>query len=482
MKNIPFWQDINTTKTYPTLKKDIDADVLIIGAGITGSNVFYQLKDTNLKIVMVEKNKIGFGCSSRSSAKITFLQENIYTKINNNYNKETSYLYYKSQKDAIKIIVNIIKKENIDCDFKKTESYLYTMNSQNISKIKKEEEILKSFGENIKKITTLPNNRKVKYGISVSNTYLFHPLKFIEQLVQKSINDHNMVYENTTIIKIEKTKDVFKCYTKNNIINAKYVVLSLHYPYFLIPYFTPLKCYIEKSYLGLTNYNNEKDFCAINLDKPLISLRTYNNNLLFVSESKNLAFAFNDLEMVNNFFNNTNISDYDYLWSNHDLMTLDRLPLIGFIKDNLILATGYNTWGNTNGILAGAIIKDLILKKENKYQKIFDPYRNFNAYKYINYPINIFSNTYSFINSKINKNKSYYKKNPYFTKRNGKNIAIYKDSKGICHVVYNRCPHLKCSLIFNEIEKTWDCPCHGSRFDIDGKCIMGPSNYDIRYK
>ncbi len=482
MKNIPVWQDNLKSKNYPSLKENIDVDVLIIGGGITGCNTFYQFKDTNLKVALVEKNKIGMGCSSRSSAKITFLQENIYTKLKNTFDRGASFLYYKSQKEAIRVINDIIKKENIDCDLKKVKSCLYTIDSNNIYKIKKEGELLKSFGEKVENIKTLPSGVEVVDGISVSDTFLFHPLKYMIEIVKKSITDNNKVYEDTNIIKIERVGNSFKCYTKTNIINAKYVILSLHYPYFLIPYLMPLKCYIEKSYLGLIESKTKDDFSAINIEKPLISLRKSDNQLLIVSESRNLAFASNNSVMVDNFYNNTNISNYDYLWSNHDLITFDRLPLIGFIDDNLLLATGYNTWGNSNGIIASVIVKDLVLGKDNKYKKIFDPRRCFNKGKIINYPINLFSNIYSFISSKINKNKSYYDGNPYFTKKDGKNIAIYKDDDGTEHIVYNKCPHLKCSLVFNKIEKTWDCPCHGSRFDIDGKCIIGPSNYDITYK
>lgn len=481
MKNIPVWQDTLKTRNYPSLSKNIDVDVLIVGGGITGCNTFYQFKDTNLKVALVEKNKIGMGCSSRSSAKITFLQENIYTKLSKSFDRGVSFLYYKSQKEAIRVVKDIIEKENIDCDFKKVKSYLYTIDSNNINKIKKEEELLKTFGEKTSSIKTLPNRMKCD-GISVDNTYLFHPLKYIEYLVEKSITSNNKVYEDTSVIKIERVNNSFKCYTKNNIINAKYVVLALHYPFFLIPYLMPLKCYIEKSYLGLTNFKSKTDFSAINIEKPLLSFRSFNNYLLTVSESRNLANSSNNKDMVDNFYNNTNSSNYDYLWSNHDLITLDKLPLIGFIDDNLLLATGYNTWGNSNSVIASTIIKDLILGKDNRYSKIFDPKRCFNVSKFINYPINIFSNTYSFISSKVNKNKSYYNGNPYFTKKDGKSIAIYKDSKGIEHIIYNRCPHLKCGLVFNDVEKTWDCPCHGSRFDLDGKCIMGPSNYDISYK
>ena len=483
MKNISIWQDtVNNNDKYDSLKENLDLDVLIIGGGITGCSTFYQFKDDNIKVALVEKNRLGSGASSRSSAKITFLQENIYTKLTNIFGKDKAHLYYKSQKEALENIYNIINKENIDCDLKVSNSYLYTINSTNIKKIEEEARILSSFNEKITFISQLPNKTKIESGFYVDNTYTFHPLKFIKEIVKKSISSNHMVYENTKIIKIEKQKDYFKCFTSNNMIKAKKVILALHYPYFLFPYLMPLKCYLEKSFLTCSLIKDKYEFNAINIEKPLKSIRYYNNYLLMVSSSTNLAFASNSEKMVKDLVNNTNIDNYDYIWSNYDLITLDHLPLVGFIDNNLLISTGYNTWGNTNGVLASFIIKDLIYNKNNIYQELFDPKRGFNRQKIINYPLNIFSSAYSFVDSKINKNKAFYQNNPYFTKRDGKNIAIYKDNKGIEHIVYNKCPHLKCSLVFNKVEKTWDCPCHGSRFDIDGNCIMGPSKYNIGYK
>ena len=483
MKNISIWQDtVNDSGKYDALKENIEVDILIIGGGITGCSTFYQFKNDNIKVALVEKNRLGSGASSRSSAKITFLQEDIYTRLNNTFGRDKAYLYYRSQKEALKIVSDIVESEKIDCDFKTSKSYLYTLDSSNIKKIEQERNIVSSFKEKTTSIKKLPNGMRIESGFYVNDTYIFHPLKFIKEIVKKSISLNHRVYENTKIIKIEKEKDYFKCYTEKNIIKTKKIVLALHYPYFLMPYLMPFKCYLEKSFLICSSVKNSYDFYAINIEKPLKSIRYYNDYLLTVSSSANLAFASNSRKMVDDLEKNTNITNYDYVWSNYDLMTLDHLPLIGYIDDNLILSTGYNTWGNSNGILASTIIKDLINNKYNIYKELFDPRRAFNKQKLINYPINIFSNLYSFIDSKINKNKVFYNGNPRFTKINGKSVAIYKDNKGKEHIIYNKCPHLGCSLVFNEIEKTWDCQCHGSRFDLDGKCIMGPSNYDIGYK
>ena len=142
------------------------------------------------------------------------------------------------------------------------------------------------------------------------------------------------------------------------------------------------------------------------------------------------------------------------------------MPYIGSItKDNtFLIACGYNTWGMTNSILASIIIRDIILNKDNPYISLFSPKRNFNLSKIIRFPIDIKSNIKALIKS---------------TKTNVNNS---KDELNKEHIVLNKCPHLKCGLVFNEIEKTWDCLCHGSRFDIDGKCLEGPSNYDITFK
>ena len=145
----------------------------------------------------------------------------------------------------------------------------------------------------------------------------------------------------------------------------------------------------------------------------------------------------------------------------------------------MFLGTGYNTWGMTNGSLAGEIISSLILKKDNKYKDLMAPKRALNLSKLERLPSDIYGNIKAFIKS--NKNNVNNKKVINKTIK-GKKVLVYVDEKGKEHIVLNKCPHLKCGIVFNEIEKTWECLCHGSRFDIDGKLINGPSNFDITFK
>ena len=481
MKSI--WLDNIDFDVNENLNKDIDVDVLIIGGGITGLSVSYHLLDSNLKVCLVEKNIIGHGVTARTTGKLTYLQEQIYSKLNNTFGFDKTKLYLDSQIEAIKIVTNIIKKNNINCDFQIVDSYLFTNNNKDIRKIKKEKDLLEKLKIKVEECTELPDLKKIKYGIKVSDTAVFHPLKYLNSL-KKLCNNKIDIYENTKIISIDKKDNLYICKTKTNTIKAKKIVLAMHYPYFLFPFMMPLKTHLEKSYICAYETDYDLKFSAITPSKPTLSLRYLNNDKIYkivLNNSHNIAFKNNDKQLFNNLLNNTKIKP-KYIWSNKDIITNDNLPYIGLIKENMFLATGYNTWGMTNASIAGKIISDMILNNQNIYIDLFNPKRNLNISKLVNFPINLYSNIKSFLESKLVKNKSWYSRRVIFKKVNGKSIAIYIDENNKKHIVYNKCPHLKCSLIFNEKEKTWDCPCHGSRFDIDGKCIEGPSNYDIVYK
>ena len=484
LKNYSIWSEEIKNK-YSKLEKDIEVDVLIVGGGMTGISTAYHLKDSNLKVCLVEKNNIGSGVTSKTTGKLTYLQENIYSKLKNYHGYDKTKLYLESQKDAINLVKDIIDKEQINCNFEKVKSYTFTNRESN--KYSKEKDISKKLKINFEETNTLPNKEKVYNAFYVDDTYVFHPIKYINSLANICNKNNIDIYENTCILSIVKEKNYYVCKTQNNIIKTKNVVFAIHYPYFLIPFETPLKTYIEKSYIEAFKVDKNYMYSAISISKPTISTRFYSDKdksyQIYLSNSHNTCIHDNDLK---NFYKliKQNNNEPEYLWSNKDIITNDYLPFIGSLKNDnsMLIGTGYNTWGMTNGSLAGKILSDIILNKENKYIELFNPKRSINLGKTINFPIILGSNILSFSKSKIYKQKSWYSNNVKFEKRNGKNIAIYTDEKKREHIVYNLCPHLKCSLIFNEIERTWDCPCHGSRFDIDGNSIEGPSNYNISYK
>ena len=479
MKNYSIWLDGMEESNVKVLNEDKDVDVIIIGGGITGLSVAYNLFDSNLKVCLVERNLVGHGVSSRTTGKLTYLQELIYSKLNKNFNTDKVRLYLNSQKDAIKIVKDIVDKYKIDCDLKRVDSYVYTNIEKEVKNIENEKDLLDFFGIDVFESKTLPNNKKCKKAIYVKDTYVFHPLKYIYGL-KKIVENKIDIYEKTCINKVEKENNNYICKTDKYKIKAKKVVFATHYPYFLIPYLFPLKCYLEKSYITAFKLNKTYNFSAITSSKPVESIRYHNNYEIYLSNSHNLCVKNDDKNNFKKVMDKIDIKP-DFIWSNKDIITSDNIPYIGTIDENMYISTGYNTWGMTNSAIGGKIIGDLILSNKNKYIKLFSPNRSLNIFKIMNFPLNISSNIKSFVGSKINKNKSWYK-NIKFKKIEGKEVGIYIDENKKEHIVYNKCPHLKCGLTFNEVEKTWDCCCHGSRFDIDGNCIEGPSNYSITYK
>ena len=480
MKNFSIWKKGFPYNVCDKLNKNIAVDVLIIGGGMTGMNTAYNLKDSKLKVCVVERNNIGFGKTLRTTGKLTYLQDKNILKINKYHglSKVKDYIY--SQIKGINRIRDIIENESINCNLEENKGYVFSFDSDNsLSKLGK---IFDDIGVKYKKEIKKNNGEKI-YIISCDESYVFHPLKYLYGLKDICLKNNIDIYENTNIISIDKNKNEYECKTSDNyIVKAKYVVLALHYPYFLKPFYFPFKSYIIKSYIEGFKVSNNKMYNAISIDKPVVSTRFYSDGImnyqLLLSFSHNLAFNKSDKENFRK-LKEYGKSNPDYAWSNMDIMTIDSLPYIGRIKDNenIFIGTGYNAWGMVNSVIAGDEISNLILNGKSKYNNLFDPQRGINKGFVINFPLVMYSNLYSFIKSKITKNN-----NLRYELHNGKKVAIYTDENNIEHKVYTLCPHLKCSLKFNEIEKTWDCPCHSSRFDIDGNLLEGPSNYNIKYK
>ena len=451
-----------TKYEYPKLEEDIEVDILIIGGGITGISSLYHLKDTNLKVALVEQNKIGHGVTLNSTGKLTYLQNDLLYKIKNNFGVDILNKYIDSQIDGINEIVNTIEKENIDCDLEKVNSTLYTNKENEISKLKELERILNNRGLKTHK----SNNELVesKYMFDTESTYIFHPVKFIHGLV----NNNSPIYENTSIKRIKKQNDYYICYTDNHEIKTKWVIIASHYPYFQIPFLFPIKGSLEKSYISASIYKSNP-ISSISYSNPFISIRTHKDYLIYLSNTHILSKKDNkdSYKNLENKLKKLNLKP-DYLWTNIDIMSNDSIPYIGLIKENMLIATAYNTWGLTNGFLAGHILSDIILNKKNKYIELFDPKRK-NIYKTIKIFKCACETIEGYVKGLITKND-----NISYDKVNNTKVLIYSNN-----IVNRKCPHFGCYLIFNEEEKTWDCPCHGSRFSLSGKCISGPSNHNI---
>lgn len=461
--DVMFW---NTN--FPSLSTDKfvrELDVAIIGGGITGLSTAYYLRDSNLKVAVFEQGKIGMGVTSRSTAKITYLQGDIYQRLG-----DKAKSYYLSQKEAIWELLKIIEDGNISCELEEVPSILFCLNKENDSKIRAEKQLLESFGAHPYEVEH-PN---ISSGIGISDSYVFHPLKFLSGLSNTLISKV-LIYENTLVFDMKKENGRYLIHTTNGDFFAKNVVIANHYPFFLLPNLFPLKTYVQREYVNAAKVSHSSSFTAINIDSDLHSIRYYKDYLLYGSNRHRLT---EKIDFGKHY--DKSRSDFKRLfdkipevtWDNQDIVSHDLLPFIGRLDSHLYVGAAYRGWGMTNGVLSGKIISNFILYQAALYQDLFSPTR-------MNLGLAIHSFLGTFHYMKATTQAFLKKNNPSYVRINGVLHAIYEDEEHKIHKICLLCPHMKCHLVFNSYDKTWDCPCHGSRFSLDGKLIKGPATKSL---
>lgn len=493
--DISYWIDSTKTKNFNELKENLECDVCIIGGGITGISIAYKLSKVGINTVVLERDKIASKTTGNTTGKITSQHDLFYKYLIDSKGIDYARGYLDANEKAIIDIKNIIEQENIECDFENQSSYVYTQDKKEIQKIKDEVEALHKLDFPAKYVTETSLPLKILAGIEFPNQAQFNPLKYISGLCDSISNSNCKIYENTKVYDVEKSDNNYITYTKNNKIKSKYVVLACHYPFINAPGFYFLKMYQSTSYaIAVDTKTDLYSGMYINTMEPILSFRTINHNgkrLLLIAGNghktgENIELA-NRYELLENtaksLYQNSEIL---YRWSTEDCISLDKIPYIGSfskLMPNMYVATGFKKWGMTTSNIASNIITDKILGKENPYEDIFtatrlEPLKNHEELKnMIKQSLNsLVINKFKIPEEALETIKNDTGK---IIEIDGKNIGIYKDKNGKIYAVKPNCTHLGCLLKFNDLEKTWDCPCHGSRFDYEGHSIYAPSIKDL---
>jgi glycine/D-amino acid oxidase-like deaminating enzyme/nitrite reductase/ring-hydroxylating ferredoxin subunit len=492
----PYWRDFLEFPSFPKLDRDIEADVAIVGGGISGIITAYLLVQEGLQVALLDASTILNGTTGHTTAKITAQHDLIYDEFINHLGEEKAKLYYEANNEALLFIKNMVQEHNIECDFTEEDAYIYGNTDSSVSKINQEYEAYKKLGIASQYVESIPLPLQVKAAIVMKQQAQFHPLKFLLHLLQAFVKNEGMIYENTTAVTIEKG-DRPKVITRDGYsVTCKNVVSCSHFPFYDMPnlYFT--RMYAERSYvLGI---KAEKDYPGgmyLSADSPTRSLRytTFNGEKLILvgGESHKTGQGIPTIqhyEALEAFGEEVfGIKEIPYRWSAQDLITLDKIPYIGRISDNqsnIFVATGYRKWGMTNGTAAALLLRDLIIGKENPYTELYSPSR-FHADPSIK---NFIKTNADVAKHLIGGKIGIIYRTPEdvdidegaVVNVNGARACAYRDEKGCLHLVDSNCTHMGCELEWNNGERTWDCPCHGSRFSVDGDVIEGPAEKPLK--
>lgn len=464
-----------------SLKGDISTEVAVIGAGLAGILTAYMLQERGVSVVVIEKDQVGCGITKNTTAKITSQHGLIYQKLLRYKGEERAREYARANQAAIEQFQEISNRLQIDCDYEIVPNYVYSLKGE--EKIRREVEAAKRMGlpALYTKETTLPF--QVKAAIRLENQAQFHPIKFMEGVAKELT-----IYEHTNIIELKKNGLII---TEQGNVKAKSIVIATHYPFINTPGYYFLRLHQERSYVtALQGWKKEESpwkGMYIDEDKNGFSFRSYKDYLLLGSGyhrtgDKNPLNAYERIETnARKWYPDASI---EYRWSNQDCITPDGIPYIGRYSartPNIYIATGFNKWGMTSSMAAARIICDMIINKESEDEKVFYPRRlMFSGSKVLLKDTGIIAKSQLLERLKIPQDKleDIQPNQAGTVNYNGQKYGVYRDKENRYYFVTTKCPHLGCSLEWNQNELTWDCPCHGSRFDYRGRLISNPAMRD----
>lgn len=427
------WRKNVEMPSFPTLEGDVKTDVLIIGGGIAGLLTAYFLHERGVPYILVEKDRICSGTTRNTTAKITSQHGLIYHKLLKNSGIEKAKMYYRANEEAVAEYTRLCN--DIDCDFEIKDNLVYSVSDREV--LEKEMSALLKIGCNAKLFDSVPLPINTVGAVAFSAQAQFHPLKFLGNIA-KNLN----IFEQTFVREMKGNIAV----TDKAEINAKNVIITTHFPFVNKHGLYSLKLYQHRSYVIALENAQQIGGMYVDENKKGLSFRNYAGVLLLGGGSHRTGKdGGNWAELrefaAKNYKHSTEVAH----WAAQDCMSLDSVPYIGNYSANthrLFAASGFNKWGITGAMVAAKLLCDCVNGVKNEYYELFTPDRNMLKPQ-------LFVNTVE-------------------------SVAGFVGFTG------KRCPHLGCSLKWNSAEHSWDCPCHGSRFDKNGTVLDNPANGNLK--
>lgn len=473
------WNQSCPIGTRPALQEDIKADVAVIGAGMAGILTAYLLQKEGKRVVILEADSICSGQTGHTTAKITCQHSAIYHRLCREFGETTAGLYAQANQQAVYDYRSLIEHRGISCDFCELPALLYTTLSGEELEREHQAALALGISSGLVRETALPF--PVTRALRFDGQAQFHPLRFVSALISEL-----SIYERSPVCEVENTL----VSTEQGSVQAEHIVFACHYPFVNVPGYFFLRMHQERSYVLALKHAQSLDGMYYGIDPGGHSLRQSGNYLLLGGQNHRTG-------------ENSTGGCYDRLrttakklwrdcveishWSAQDCMTLDGIPYIGRFSSshpNWYVATGFGKWGMTSSMAAARLLRDLVMGLDNPYEKLFSPGR----FSLSASAKNMLKDGYQAVKGLSREIFSPPKEmldtlepgHGGIVSFNGHKAGVYKEEDGTVHVVSARCPHLGCQLEFNPDEKTFDCPCHGSRFDFHGNQIDGPAQKGIR--
>ena len=473
------WSSTIEIEERPALTTDLTVEAAVIGGGMAGILTALFLTEQGVETVVLEADRIGSGATKNTTAKITAQHDLIYDRLITEKGLLRAKQYASANMQAIDEYRHMISKRNIDCDFTECFAHLYT--NENADVLERETEAALRAGIDAEFTTETELPFAVKGAVRFGGQARFNPMKFLE-----AVSQGLTVYEHTKVKKVDK--DLIT--TENARVRAKHIVFATHFPFVNVPGYYFARMHQGRSYVLALENAAKFDGTYEGIDADGLSLRNYGEMMLLgggdhrtgenSEGGKYKLLRKKAAELWPE-------SKERFCWSAQDCMTPDSVPYIGRFsrsRPDWYVCTGFGKWGMTSSMISAILISKKIAEQKHPCASVFSPQRHItpptakamakNGLKAIK---GLSRDVFDLPKENI---KDLANGHGGIVEYRGRKYGVYKDNDGRSFIVDIMCPHLGCQLEWNPDERSWDCPCHGSRFDIHGKLIDNPSQEDIK--
>ena len=472
------WHQTAKFAPCPPLRGDLDTEAAVIGGGLAGVLTAALLTEAGVPAVILEANRTGFGQTGNTTAKVTAQHGALYRQLEAKLGGPSARQYAQAQQEAIEAYQRMIRDRRIACGWERLPAYLYSVEEDNSLEEECAAQRRAGLPVELTGETGLPF--PVKGAVRCDRQAQFHPLRLLYTLA-----DTLPIYERTRVL--EADGDTLR--TEGGTVRARHIIFACHFPFVNAPGYYFMRMHQERSYVSAVTGAGKLPGMYYSVDAGGLSLRRAGDLLLVGGGShrtgENRAggkYAALDRSAGLLFPGTRPIAR----WSAQDCMTLDGMPYIGQFSastPNWYVATGFGKWGMTASMVAAQLLRDQILGRENAWAELFSPQRFTPAASAPALVENGVHAVRDLTRELLAPARGAVAALPPdhggVVELEGRKVGVYKANDGTLYAVDTRCPHLGCQLEWNPDEKSWDCPCHGSRFDLRGRLLSGPAQTDL---
>lgn len=489
--NASLWAHSAPSVSHPRLAGDLDVDVAVVGGGVAGLTTALLLQRDGARVAVLEGSRVAGGTTGWSTAKVTALHGSLYQQIERAHGAQGAATYAAANQGGLELVRELVATLGIDCDWSEQSAYTYATDVANAATVDAEYEAARRAGLPVARTTETALPWPVAAAVRLDGQAQFDPVRYVQALARAVVEGGGSVFEHTRAHDVDGDAVL----ADGGRVRAEHVVVCTLLPFLdRGGYFA--KAHPERSYVVGARVAEHVSGMYLSVDSPTRSVRSaYGGEWLVLGgashktgQAGRTGDYYDDLEgWARERFT---VQELGFRWAAQDYLPVDHVPYVGRMArggERLWVATGFQKWGFTNSASAARIISDGIAGRDNPWAGLFDARRRdvvASASEFVKENANVAGRLVGdrMANLLPPSAERLAPGEAGIVRQDGETVAAYRDEAGALHAVSPACTHMGCLVSFNDAERTWDCPCHGSRFGLDGRVLQGPATDPLEHK